>query len=136
MLIVDAGPLYAAATRGERAHRPCVELLAETDPPIVVPALVVAEVAYLLGDRHGPEAEVAFARALAQGELVTEAVLDADWARITELMERYVDLPLGVVDASVIALAERKEADVIATLDHRHFTVVRPAHVDAFVLVP
>ena len=61
---------------------------------------------------------------------------DADWSRIYELMEQYLDLPLGMVDASVIALAERREVDVIATLDQRHFNVVRPRHIEAFRLVP
>jgi predicted nucleic acid-binding protein len=51
-------------------------------------------------------------------------------------MDQYLDLPLGMVDASVIALAERREVDVIATLDQRHFSVVRPRHIDAFRLVP
>jgi hypothetical protein len=52
-------------------------------------------------------------------------VLDSDWERIAELMEEYLDLPLGMVDASIIALAERRDLEVIATLDERHFRVVR-----------
>ncbi|MFI5714029.1 hypothetical protein [Kribbella sp. NPDC051620] len=49
---------------------------------------------------------------------------------------RYADLPLGLVDASVIALAEQLELQEIATLDRRHFSVVRPNHVDSFALLP
>jgi hypothetical protein len=41
-----------------------------------------------------------------------------------------------VVDASIIALAERHAVDTIATLDHRHLGAVVPRHADAFVLVP
>jgi predicted nucleic acid-binding protein len=41
-----------------------------------------------------------------------------------------------MVDASVVALAERRGLDVIATLDQRHFRAVRPRHVAAFTLVP
>ena len=37
-----------------------------------------------------------------------------------------MDLPLGIVDAAVIAIAERLQVTEIATLDHRHFAVVRP----------
>jgi predicted nucleic acid-binding protein len=91
---------------------------------------------YLLADRLGPHAELAFARSLERGELLVEPVLDSDWERITELANRCNDLPLGIVDASVIALAERRNLDTIATLDHRHFSTVRPSHVDAFTLVP
>lgn len=60
----------------------------------------------------------------------------ADYARMAELVEKYHDLPLGTSDASVIALAERLDVEEIATLDLRHFTVVRPRHVKAFTLLP
>jgi predicted nucleic acid-binding protein len=136
MLIVDAGPLYAAAARRDRNHQRSIELLSNATRPLVVPALVITEVAYLLGDRIGPHAELAFARSLEQGELLVEQVLDSDWSRIAELTDQYQDLPLGIVDASVIALAERRQLDIIATLDHRHFSTVKPRHVDAFTLVP
>jgi uncharacterized protein len=136
MLIVDAGPLYAAAATRDRNHRRSIELLSSAPRPLVVPALVVTEVAYLLGDRIGSHAEVAFARSLERGELLVEAVLDSDWPRIAELTEQYEDLPLGIVDASVVALAERRDLDTIATLDHRHFATLKPRHVAAFTLVP
>lgn len=136
MLIVDAGPLYAAAARRDKHHERAVALLSSSPRPLLVPALVLTEVSYLLADRIGAHAELAFARALADGELVVEPVIDSDWSRISELMEQYLDLPLGMVDASVIALAERRKVNVIATLDQRHFSVVRPCHVEAFTLVP
>lgn len=79
---------------------------------------------------------MAFARAIRAGELVVEPVIEREWTRIEELTEVYLDLPLGVVDASVIALAERHGVDTIATLDHRHFGTVTPRHADHLVLVP
>jgi len=135
-LIVDAGPLYAAAARRDKHHERSVELLSDAPRPLLVPALVITEVSYLLGDRIGPHAELAFARSLANAELVAEPVLDSDWERVAELMDQYVDLPLGTVDASVVALAERRGLEVIATLDQRHFRAVTPKHVAAFTLVP
>ncbi|GIU99079.1 MAG: hypothetical protein KatS3mg014_0695 [Actinomycetota bacterium] len=96
----------------------------------------MAEVAYLLEVRVGVEAEVRFLGDLALGNLITEPVRPADWIRIAELVARYSDLPLGTVDASVVATAERLGIVGIATLDRRHFGVVRPAHVPAFELLP
>ena len=136
MLVVDAGPLYAAAAARDTHHARCVELLSRAPRPLLVPALVVTELSYLLADRIGPHAEVAFARAVAAGELLVEPVLDSEWERIAELTEQYLDLPLGIVDASVVALAERHGVDTLATLDHRRFGTVRPRHVDRFALVP
>jgi predicted nucleic acid-binding protein len=136
VLIVDAGPLYAAAATQDSDHRRCVQLLAKASGPLLVPELVVTEVSYLLSDRIGPHAELAFARAIAADELIVEPVLDPEWERVAELMEQYLDLPLGMADASLVALAERHLAKEIATLDRRHLGVVRPRHTPSFTLLP
>ena len=97
---------------------------------------MITEVVYLIGTRLGPDAEVRFLGDLASGDLGVEPVAASDWLRIAELVHRYKDLPLGAVDASVIAVAERLGEQTIATLDRRHFSVVRPNHIEAFTLLP
>ena len=92
--------------------------------------------AYLLGTRLGADAEVRFLGDFAVGNFTPEPVAASDWLRMAELVSTYRDLPLGSVDASVIAVAERRNLNEVATLDWRHFSVVRPHHVDAFTLVP
>jgi hypothetical protein len=63
-------------------------------------------------------------------------VANSDWLRIAELVARYSDLPLGTVDGSVVAAAERLGVTQVVTFDHRHFTVVRPAHISALEILP
>lgn len=60
----------------------------------------------------------------------------ADWNRIGELLDKYADLGLGIVDASVVAACERLGETELATLDRRHFSVVRPRHCTALTLLP
>lgn len=136
MLVVDAGPLVAAAATRDRNHSRCVELLTNAPGPLIVPALVVTEVSYFLADRVGSRAERAFARSLGAGELLVESVEPADWTRIGELLDRYEDLGLGIVDASIVAACERLGETKLATLDHRHFSAVRPRHCAALTLLP
>ena len=102
----------------------------------MVPVLVVTEAAYLIAARLGVEAEVRFLGDLAAGAFTVEPVAPADWLRIAELVGRYRDLPLGTVDASVVATAERLGITEVATVDRRHFGVVRPRHTQAFTLLP
>lgn len=90
-----------------------------------MPTLVITEVTYLLGTRIGADAEVRFLGDLAAGNLLAEPVAASDWMRMAELVANYRNLPLGATDASVIATAERLDIRDIATLDRRHFTVVR-----------
>jgi len=89
-----------------------------------------------MGTRLGAEAEVRFLGDLAGGDFAVEPVHAADWLRIAELVHRYADLPPGTTDASVVALAERRNVSTIATLDRRHFSVVRPEHCPGFEILP
>ena len=82
------------------------------------------------------EVEAQFLDAVAGGDFEVVDLEPGDFVRMAELVRRYDDLPLGTTDASVIALAERLGVSEIATLDRRHFTVVRPRHVSALTLLP
>jgi predicted nucleic acid-binding protein len=80
--------------------------------------------------------EAEFLDSIAEGELRVEILDRVDYARASELVTIYGDFPLGMVDASVVAMAERLNISEVATLDHRHFNVVRPRHVESFTLLP
>ncbi|HET9243637.1 MAG TPA: PIN domain-containing protein [Gaiella sp.] len=132
--VVDAGPLIAVADANDPAHTQSLAALVRTDLQLVIPALVVAEATYIIGSRLGPREEARFLRGLEPFDIA--APEPDDWSRIGELVEQYVDLPLGGADASLVALAERVDARTVITLDRRHFSVVRPRHCDAFELLP
>lgn len=134
--MVDAGPLYAYVDADDRHHLSSLELLQSHPGPLVIPTLVIAEVVYLVATRLSTTAEIRFLGDLAAGSFLVEPVVPSDWLRIAELVGRYRDLPLGTVDASVVATAERLGVVEIATVDHRHFGVVRPRHTEAFTLLP
>ena len=135
-IIVDTGPLYAAADADDAHHEQCAAFLNDHPGPFVVPQLVVAEVACLIGNRMDTRTELLFLSELSSGGLSSDPVEPGDWLRIMELVKKYEDFPLGTVDASVVACAERLDIAAVATLDYRHFGAVRPNHVDAFDLVP
>jgi predicted nucleic acid-binding protein len=139
VILVDTGPLVAAALGADADHHACVELLTGLHLArrrILIPSTVVAEVGYLLAREGGPRVEAGFLTSLADGDFASVNLTSADFRRMASLVEQYADLPLGTTDASLIALAERLDIAEIATLDRRHFTVVRPRHVEAFDLVP
>lgn len=128
--------MYAYVDQDDRHHKACLDLLLTHQGPLIVPTLVVTEVAYLTETRLGSEAEVRFLGDLASGAFTTEPVAAADWLRMAELVWEYRDLPLGTVDASVVAAGERLDIRQVATLDRRHFSVVRPSHAPGFELLP
>ena len=138
-MIVDTGPIVAAALKRDVYHRASVDLFTAahlSGEQLLVPAPVVTEVCYMLAREAGHRAEAAFLASLADGDFVVIDLVADDWRRAGALVTQYADLPLGAVDASVIAVAERLGLTEIATVDRRHFSVVRPRHVDAFTLLP
>ena len=128
--------MIAYVDASDRDHEACLRLLLNHPGTLFVPVLVIAEVAHYVGRRIGSDAELDVLGDIADGTLEPMAVDARDWPRVIELTWKYRDLPLGTVDASVIALAERLKINQIATLHHRHFSVVGPAHVEAFELLP
>jgi uncharacterized protein len=139
VIVCDTGPLVAAALSNDSYHPACVRLFNDLHAArreLLIPATVVAEVGYLLDREAGPRVESLFLRSIANGDFIAVDLTTADYARMAELVEKYGSLPLGTTDASVVAIAERLKLTEVATLDRRHFSVVRPEHVTAFTLLP
>lgn len=134
LAVVDTGPLYAAIDADDADHDRCVEIMQKSKMLLIFPALVIAEVCYLVGSRLGALVEQQFLQGLKQCEV--EAPQGDDWLRIGDLVHQYRDFSLGGVDASVIALAERVNTDTVITLDRRHFSAIRPKHCKTLNLLP
>ena len=138
-MVVDTGPIVAAALTRDIHHAACVDLFTAAHlagEQLLIPSPVVTEVCYLLAREAGPRAEAAFLSSLADGDLTVVDLEPADWRRTADLVPTTPAWPLGAVDASVVAVAERLAIHDVATIDRRHINVVRPRHVDTFILLP
>ena len=135
-LILDTGPLLAALDAADPDHAQCAALLTESAEDLVVPTLVLGELDYWCARRLPAGAWLIFLEDVIAGAYRVEEPTPVDLARCRDLQATYRDLGLGVVDASVIALAERLGESKLATLDHRHFAAVRPSHVPMLVIRP
>jgi predicted nucleic acid-binding protein len=134
LAVVDTGPLYAVVDEDDADHARCRAVLEEAGHRLIIPMLVVAEAAYLVGTRLGPQVEARFLQSLTR--MHVECPTPDDWSRIADLVKQYGDFPLGGVDASIVVLAERLDIETVVTLDDRHFRAVRPRHRRAFRLLP
>lgn len=136
MVLADTGVLFGGADADDPRHAECSRVLEDHAGQLSVVVPVIVETAWLIESRLGPGSEATFLRAVNSGELARLDLTEQDWIRVAELVETYRDLGLGSVDASTIAVAERLRIATVATLDRRHFSVVRPRHVGAFELLP
>ena len=135
-LVLDTGPILALLDADDPAHSRCVSLLDDTNEPLVVAAPTLIEVDYWIRKRLQPEVWSIFVEDIARGAYRLEHLTLDDLIRVAELETAYSDLDLGMVDASVITVCEKLGEKKVATLDQRHFRVVRPRHCDHLLLLP
>lgn len=135
-LILDTGPVYASLDRSDDDHQRCRRLIEEADEPLLIPAPVLVEVDYLIHRSLTPGVLVALLADIDSGAYEMVSVTPADHRRIAQLCDRYADADIGYVDAAVLAIVERLDEPKLATLDRRHFSVLRPRHVEALRLLP
>lgn len=134
LAVVDSGVLYALFDHGDDWHDKSVNFFRSHPADAVVPLTILAEVGYMIEAKLKGSAPRALIEWLARGQVQLECLLPQDLRRMSLLMSKYPQI--GVVDASVAVIAERLFADTIATTDRRHFSAIRPLHVEHFTLVP
>src|SRR6266542_997844 len=135
-LVIDTGPLIAALDADDEQHRSCARLLATTREQRVIPAPVLVEVDYWARTRLGTRAFLGLLDDIRRGAFAVDDLRTEDYDRIQEIYSTYGDLRVGFVDAAVLAVVERYGESKLATLDRRHFGVMRPRHVPSLQLLP
>jgi uncharacterized protein len=134
-LILDTGPIVAALNAEDPDHQRCVDLITSASD-LLIPSPVLVEVDYWLIKLGGPGVWKQFVADIARGAYRVLHPNDADLVRAAELEQTYANLDLGLVDACTISLCERLGETIVATLDKRHFPIVRPRHCSHLTIRP
>lgn len=132
--LFDSGVIYAALDRADAWHQRAAEAIRRCRRPPLLPVTTLAEICYFARKMLGGDVERAFVGDVADGAFEVEELTESDLTRSVELMSAYPDI--GLVDASIVAMAERLGIETIATVDRRHFASIRPRHVAGFTLIP
>jgi len=135
-LVFDANVIFASLDRDDEHHLACRQLVERSPERRVVPAPILVELDHFIRQRLGFVTHAVFLRDVTDGAYFIADLLPDDYLRIRELCAKYRDSGIGLVDASVVAIAERLKEPKIATLDRRHFGIIRPRHIAAFELLP
>jgi len=128
--------VIAAADRADLNHAAAVAWFRRANEPLLLGALSLAELDVLLQRELGATATLAVLQSVADGTVRLVAPTDADLARAAELLVEGAEHRPRLVDAVLVATAERLGVRRIATFDRRPIAVFRPRHVRAFDLEP
>lgn len=121
--LLDTGVLVALVNAADPDHDRCVEAWRSTRGPVATVEGTLVEAAHLLRRaRGGPAAAIGLV--LASGVEIVPATPER-LARAVALMDRYRNVPMDLVDAMLVALAEERCAAGILSLDRRGFSTFR-----------
>lgn len=132
-VVLDTGIVVSLLDAGDRTHRAVVDLIATLDDDLVTTPLALAEMDYFALRLTGEKGRASLWEDFETGAFGVRWWADA----LTESIAIARRHPgIGVVDASLVALAARINTNRVATLDYRHFRRLTTVAGDAFVLLP
>lgn len=136
MTLFDAGAIVALLYRDDDYHEPCKKAFSSLRKPYRTTWPVITEAMYLLGKRCGPEGYDALWRLIRMSGGLELVEIDADMSiRMQELMAQYSPR-MDLADASLVALAERTETNVVFTIDRKDFLTYRLPGKQCFIIEP
>jgi uncharacterized protein len=134
--LLDSSFLFALINQKDANHAACVEIARNAALQKHLLVTVIPETCYLLHRWLGHPVMRAFIHNLQDPIWNIEQIQPQDWARVDMLLNQYADARLDLVDATLVAAAERLNIETILTLDQRDFRLIRPKHVDYFTILP
>jgi predicted nucleic acid-binding protein len=124
-LVLDTGVLYAALDGADPDHDACRDLLAGSTEQPVIPAAVLVELEYWVRKFASPAAWLSFSEDVHAGAYAIYPLDASLLLRAARLQSRYSDVPIGLVDATVFCTCEVLGENRVATLDRRHFSILK-----------
>jgi predicted nucleic acid-binding protein len=124
VIVADTSAVIALIDADDRHHEALRAAFEARPHEWVLPWAILPEVDHIVWTHLGFGPARAFRHDLAEGAFMVEWGDATDLRRAVAIDQMYGDLSLGLVDALVMAVAERLEAEAIATLDLRDFGAV------------
>jgi uncharacterized protein len=115
LAIVDTGVLVAALDRRDTHHTWAKSILSGTRLPAITCEAVITETLFLLSRISG--GEQAIFGLLAKQVLSIDFALNAEHARIAQLMQTYRSVPMSLADACLVRMSELYPSYDVITLD-------------------
>ena len=124
-LVLDTGVIYAALDGDDPDHEPCISLIEGTSEQRIIPGVVLVELDYWLGEAASLDVWLQFCQDVAAGAYALWPINASLLSDAAALQHRFHDQPIGFVDAAVFCTCVALGEDKVASLDKRHFSVLR-----------
>jgi len=136
LILVDTSAVLQLASSSGRRRDKVLAVVDDLDGPFLLSPFVLAELDYMLIERHGQGKQLALLSEVVDGVYDLAEFDRADVEAAVAIMSQYADLRVGLADASIVVLAEKHGVTDVLTFDHRHFRAMRGPGGRPFRLFP
>ena len=135
-LVLDTGVLYAALDASDPDHKRCADLLETSNEDLLIPAPVLVELDYWVRKFASAATWLDFMQRVAEGAFAIYGLDDTEYLQAARVQARYPQIRLGLVDAAVFVTCQSLKESKVATLDRRHFSLLRTESGRALQILP
>lgn len=113
--LIDSGPLIALFDRGDKYHKKCLEFIKTYNGELVASWSVITEVSHMLD--FNLQVQIDFLKWIELGGIKIYDISQNDIVNIRVMMEKYIDIPMDLADATLMYIANKENIKDIVSID-------------------
>ena len=113
--IIDSGPLIALFDKSDKYHQKVINFLKKYQGRLITTWSVITEVSYMLS--FNLQVQIDFLKWIERGGLELYNISQEEVYHITRMMEKYVDIPMDLADATLMYISNKEKIQNIISID-------------------
>jgi predicted nucleic acid-binding protein len=113
--IIDSGPLIALFDRGDKHHFNVLNFMKSFKGKLITSWSVITEVSHMLD--FNLQVQIDFLKWIELGGVEVYAIDQKEIVTIRMMMEKYLDVPMDLADASLMYIANKESITNIVSID-------------------
>lgn len=113
--LIDSGPIIALFDRGDKYHSKVLEFIKSFRGELITSWSVITEVSHMLD--FNLQVQIDFLKWIELGGIKVYDITQSDISQIRVMMEKYIDIPMDLADATLMYLANKEKIKDIVSID-------------------
>jgi predicted nucleic acid-binding protein len=121
--IIDSGPIIALFDRSDKFHNKVLDFLKTYKGKLVTSWAVITEVSHMLD--FNLQVQIDFLKWCEAGGIEVYDISQTEISNIRIMMEKYIDVPMDLADATLMYIANKENIKNIVSIDNSDFDIYR-----------
>jgi predicted nucleic acid-binding protein len=135
-VLIDTSYFVSLNDPSDKWHEKAVNFATRKNDKLIVPEVVLTEIAYMLQEHVSELALFQFWTSLDSPLVELQSISKDDLRRAKQIRLTYLDAQFDFVDCCIMALSESLNITQVCTFDRRDFSQFTPSHFGYLELLP